>query len=79
MTYMKLGLKSCPPSFTVSLLQLLNGTDQSRGWDLCVPTGEGLQNSIMDKRILLLVGSQRGILAQPALASFPGHTAWEQG
>ena len=51
---MELGLKSCPPSFTVSLLQLLNGTDQSRGWDLGVPTGEGLQNSIMDERILLL-------------------------
>ena len=66
MTYMELGLKSCPPSFTVSLLQLLNGTDQSRGWDLGIPTGEGLQNSVMDERILLLVGSQRGILAQPA-------------
>ena len=76
---MELGLESCPPSFTVRLLQLLNGTDQSRGWDLGVPTGEGLQNSIMDERILLLVGSQRGILAQPALASFPGHAAWERG
>ena len=76
---MELGLESCPPSFTVRLLQLLNGTDQSRGWDLGVPTGEGLQNSIMDECILLLVGSQRGILAQPALASFPGHAAWEQG
>ena len=51
---MELGLESCPPSFTVSLLQLLNGTDQSRGWDLGVPTGERLQNSIMDERILLL-------------------------
>ena len=66
---MELGLESCPPSFTVHLLQLLNGTNQSRGWDLGVPTGEGLQNSIMDERILLLVGSQRGILAQPTLIS----------
>ena len=51
---MELGLESCPPSFTAPLLQLLNGTDQSRGWDLGVPTGERLQNSIMDERILLL-------------------------
>ena len=58
-TYMELGLESCPPSFTVSLLQLLNGTHQSRGWDLSVPTGEGLQNSIMDERILLLDHTER--------------------
>ena len=56
---MELGLKSCPPSFTVHLLQLLNGTDQSRGWDLSVPTGEGLQNSIMNERILLLDHTER--------------------
>ena len=61
-TYMELGLKSCPPSFTVRLLQLLNGTDQSRGWDLCVPTGEGLQNSIMDEHILLLDHRERIML-----------------
>ena len=29
MTYVELGLKSCPPSFTVLLLQLLNGTNES--------------------------------------------------
>jgi len=51
---MELGLKSCPPSFTVLLLQLVNGTNESRGWDLGVPTNEGLQNSIMNEHILLL-------------------------
>ena len=56
---MELGLESCPPSFTVPLLQLLNGTNQSRGWDLGVPTGEGLQNSIMDEHILLLDHRER--------------------
>ena len=58
MTYMELGLESCPPSFTVPLLQFLNGTNKSWGWDLGVPTDKGLQNSIMDEHILLLVGTR---------------------
>ena len=58
LTYIELGLKSCPPSTAVPQLQLLNGTNQSRGWDLCVPTSEGLQDSIMDEHILFLVRSQ---------------------
>ena len=57
-TYMELSLKSCPPSFIVPLLQLLNGNNESWGWDLGVPTNEGLQNSVMDEHILFLVGSQ---------------------
>jgi len=28
-TYMELSLESCPPSFAVPPLQLLNGTDKS--------------------------------------------------
>jgi len=57
MTYLELGFESCPPSFTVLLLQFCDGTNKSRGWDLGVPTSQGLQDSIMDKSILLLVGS----------------------
>ena len=56
--YMELCLKSCPPSFSVLLFQFLNGTGESRGRDLGVSTGEGLQDSIMDKHILVLGGSQ---------------------
>ena len=56
--YMELCLKSCPPSFTVLLFQFLNGTGESRGWDLSVSTGERLQDSIMDEHILVLGGSE---------------------
>ena len=56
--YMELRLKSCPPSFTVLLFQFLNGTGESRGWDLGVSTGERLQDSIMDEHILVLGGSE---------------------
>ena len=56
--YMELCLKSCPPSFSVLLFQFLNSTGKSRGWDLSVPTSEGLQDSIMDEHILVLDGSQ---------------------
>ena len=55
---MELCLKSCPPSFTVLLFQFLNGTGESRGWDLSVSTGERLQDSIMDEHILVLGGSE---------------------
>ena len=55
---MELCLKSCPPSFTVLLFQFLNGTSKSRGRNLGVSTGEGLQDSIMDEHILVLGGSQ---------------------
>ena len=53
---MELCLKSCPPSFLVLLFQFLNGTGESRGWDLGVSTGERLQDSIMDEHILVLGG-----------------------
>ena len=53
---MELCLKSCHPSFTVLLFQFLNGTGESRGWDLSVSTGERLQDSIMDEHILVLGG-----------------------
>ena len=55
--YMELHLKSCPSSFTVLLVQFLNGIGKSWGWNLSVPTGEGLQDSIMDEHILVLGGS----------------------
>ena len=55
---MELCLKSCPPSFTVLLFQFLNGTGESRGWDLGVSTGERLQDSIMDEHVLVLGGSE---------------------
>ena len=51
---MELCLKSCPPSFTVLLFQFLNAISKSRGWDLGVPTGERLQDSIMDEHVLVL-------------------------
>ena len=54
--YMELCLKSCPPSFSVLLLQFLNGTGESWGWDLSVSTGERFQDSIMDEHILVLGG-----------------------
>ena len=57
--YMELCLKSCPPSFSVLLFQFLNGTGESRGRDLGVFTGEGLQDSIMDKHILVLGGTKK--------------------
>ena len=53
---MELCLKSCPVSFAVLLFQFLNGTGESRGWDLSVSTGERLQDSIMDEHILVLGG-----------------------
>ena len=56
--YMELCLKSCPPSFSVLLFQFLNGTRESRGWDLSVSTGKRLQDSIMDEHILILGGLQ---------------------
>ena len=56
--YLELCLKSCPLSFTVLLFQFLNGTGESRGWDLSVSTGERLQDSIMDEHILVLGGSE---------------------
>ena len=55
---MELCLKSCPSSFSVLLFHFVNGTSKSRGWDLGVPTGERLQDSIMDEHILVLSGSQ---------------------
>ena len=58
--YMKLCLKSCPPSFSVLLFQFLNGTRESRGWDLSVSTGERLQDSIMDEHILVLGDGSQG-------------------
>ena len=56
--YMKLCLKSCPPTFTVLFFQFLNGTGESRGRDLAVSTGKRLQDSIVDEHILVLGGSQ---------------------
>ena len=56
--YLELCLKSCPPSFTVLLFQFLNGTGESRGWDLSVSTSERLQDCIMDEHILVLGGSE---------------------
>ena len=56
--YLELCLKSCLPSFLVLLFQFLNGTRESRGWDLSVSTGERLQDCIMDEHILVLGGSE---------------------
>ena len=55
---MELCLKSSPPSFSVLFFQFVNSTGKSRGQDLGVSTGEGLQDSIMDEHILVLGGSQ---------------------
>ena len=56
--YMELCFKSCSPSYSVLFFQFLNGTGESRGQDLSVSTGEGLQDSIMDEHILVLGGSK---------------------